>query len=125
MSRQAGLDCSGDFKAAPDIRQSGPAAGGGYVLRTGPKVKVEGTAGLLSARGLPWRASQSDIAGAAPAGGQKARPAPSLSGLNSRRLQQCPNDSTVAVRKRRGPSETECQFGMTGLNWDSNFKRTA
>lgn len=40
----SGLDCSGDFKAAPDIRQSGPAAGGGYVLRTGPKVKVSGTA---------------------------------------------------------------------------------
>src|SRR5450759_5016945 len=38
----SGLDCSGDFKAAPDIRQSGPAAGGGYVLRAGPKVKVEG-----------------------------------------------------------------------------------
>jgi hypothetical protein len=39
----SGLDCSGDFKAAPDIRQSGPAAGGGYVLRAGPKVKVAGT----------------------------------------------------------------------------------
>jgi hypothetical protein len=39
----SGLDCSGDFKAAPDIRQSGPAAGGGYVLRAGPKVKVVGT----------------------------------------------------------------------------------
>src|ERR1700674_3334433 len=38
----SGLDCSGDFKAAPDIRQSGPAAGGGYVLRAGPKVKVGG-----------------------------------------------------------------------------------
>jgi hypothetical protein len=38
----SGLDCSGDFKAAPDIRISGPAAGGGYVLRTGPKVKVSG-----------------------------------------------------------------------------------
>jgi hypothetical protein len=39
MSRQAGSIVSGDFKAAPDIRQSGPAAGGGYVLRVGPKVK--------------------------------------------------------------------------------------
>jgi hypothetical protein len=38
----SGLDCSGDFKAAPDIRQNGPAAGGGYVLRTRPKVKVSG-----------------------------------------------------------------------------------
>jgi hypothetical protein len=46
MSRQAGLDCSGEFKAAPDIRQNGPAAGGGYVLRAGQKVKVAGTAGL-------------------------------------------------------------------------------
>src|SRR3981081_4317055 len=40
----SGLDCSGDFKAAPDIRTSGPAAGGGYVLRAGPKVKVAGIA---------------------------------------------------------------------------------
>jgi hypothetical protein len=30
----------GDFKAAPDIRQNGPAAGAGYVLRGTPKVKV-------------------------------------------------------------------------------------
>jgi hypothetical protein len=37
----SGLDCSGKFKAAPDIRQSGPAAGGGYVLRAGLKVKVQ------------------------------------------------------------------------------------
>jgi len=29
----------GEFKAAPDIRQNGPAAGGGYVLPAGPKVK--------------------------------------------------------------------------------------
>jgi hypothetical protein len=36
----SGLGCSGDFNAAPDIRQSGPAAGGGYVLRPGSKVKV-------------------------------------------------------------------------------------
>jgi hypothetical protein len=35
-----GLDCSGDFKAAPDIRQNGPTAGGGYVLRKAPKVKM-------------------------------------------------------------------------------------
>jgi hypothetical protein len=34
------LDCSGEFKAAPDIRQSGPAAGGGYVLRKDQKVKA-------------------------------------------------------------------------------------
>src|SRR5882724_6074132 len=39
----SGLDCSGEIKAAPDIRQSGPAAGGGYVLRRAPKVKVPGT----------------------------------------------------------------------------------
>src|SRR5450756_358978 len=36
----SGLDCSGDFKAAPDIRQNGPAASSSYVLRAGPKVKV-------------------------------------------------------------------------------------
>src|SRR5882724_10040139 len=36
----SGLDCSGDFKAAPDIRLSGPAAGGGYLLPDGAKVKV-------------------------------------------------------------------------------------
>jgi hypothetical protein len=30
----------GDFKAAPDIRQSGPAAGGRYVLRIYRKVKM-------------------------------------------------------------------------------------
>jgi hypothetical protein len=41
----SGLDCSGEFKAAPDIRQSGPAAGGGYVLREGPKVKVSACRG--------------------------------------------------------------------------------
>ncbi len=40
MSRQAGSVFSGDFRAAPDIRQSGPAAGGACVLRTGEKVKV-------------------------------------------------------------------------------------
>jgi hypothetical protein len=45
MSRQAGSIVSGDFKAAPDIRQNGPATGGWYVLRTGPKVKVWGTEG--------------------------------------------------------------------------------
>jgi hypothetical protein len=38
----SGLGCSGDFKAAPDIRQSGPAAGGGYVLRIRRKVKMRG-----------------------------------------------------------------------------------
>jgi hypothetical protein len=43
MSRQAGSIVRGDFKAAPDIRQSGPAAGGGYVLRVRLKVKVPGT----------------------------------------------------------------------------------
>jgi hypothetical protein len=36
----------GDFKAAPDIRACGPAAGGGYVLRAGAKVKVAGTGRL-------------------------------------------------------------------------------
>ena len=40
MSRQAGSIVRGEFKAAPDIRLSGPAAGGGYVLREQPKVKV-------------------------------------------------------------------------------------
>jgi hypothetical protein len=30
----------GDFKAAPDIRHNGPAAGGGYVLRVRAKVKA-------------------------------------------------------------------------------------
>src|ERR1700680_496214 len=42
----SGLDCSGDFKAAPEIRLSGPAAGGGYVLRAGPKVKAGGNRSL-------------------------------------------------------------------------------
>jgi hypothetical protein len=36
----SGLDFRGIFKAAPDIRINGPAAGGGYVLRNRPKVKV-------------------------------------------------------------------------------------
>jgi hypothetical protein len=40
MSRQAGSIVSGEFKAAPDIRQSGPTAGGGCVLRARPKVKA-------------------------------------------------------------------------------------
>jgi hypothetical protein len=40
MSRQAGSIVRG--KAAPEIRQSGPAAGGGYVLRRGLKVKARG-----------------------------------------------------------------------------------
>src|ERR1700722_6328506 len=39
----SGLDCSGEFKAAPDIRQSGPTAGGGYLLRTPPKARAPGT----------------------------------------------------------------------------------
>jgi hypothetical protein len=52
----SGLDCSGDFKAAPDIRQSGPAAGGGYVLRAGPKVKVRGT-GVSVAGGFRIRSN--------------------------------------------------------------------
>jgi hypothetical protein len=38
----SGLDCSGEFKAAPDIRLSGPAAGGRYVLWARPKVKFPG-----------------------------------------------------------------------------------
>src|SRR5882724_2312190 len=38
----SGLDCSGEFKAAPDIRLSGPAAGGGYLLPVEEKVKVQG-----------------------------------------------------------------------------------
>src|SRR4030088_3168353 len=40
MSRQAGSIVRGNLKAAPDIRPSGPAAGGGYVLPVGQKVKV-------------------------------------------------------------------------------------
>jgi hypothetical protein len=40
--RQAGSIVRGNFKAAPDIRLSGPAAGGGYVLRAGQKVKICG-----------------------------------------------------------------------------------
>jgi hypothetical protein len=38
----SGLDFREIFKAAPDIRINGPAAGGGYVLRTASKVKVAG-----------------------------------------------------------------------------------
>jgi|SRR5216683_7532736 len=45
MSRQAGSIVRGNLKAAPDIRQSGPAAGGGYVLPVGQKVKVGRTEG--------------------------------------------------------------------------------
>src|SRR5450756_2548228 len=66
----SGLDCSGDFKAAPDIRQNGPAAGGGYVLRTGPKVKMRGIARRTSRnpirqnQGLS-RKDRSGLAGAA------------------------------------------------------------
>src|SRR5258705_2551292 len=44
MSRQAGSIVRGKFKAAPDIRQSGPAAGAWYVLRGTPKVKIAGGA---------------------------------------------------------------------------------
>jgi hypothetical protein len=33
---------SGEFKAAPDIRKNGPAAGGGYVPPAVPKVKERG-----------------------------------------------------------------------------------
>src|ERR1700743_3104577 len=40
----SGLDDQGVFEAAPDIRQNGPTAGGGYVLRTDRKVKVRGNA---------------------------------------------------------------------------------
>jgi hypothetical protein len=38
--RQAGSIVRGNSKAAPDIRQSGPAAGSGYVLRGRHKVKA-------------------------------------------------------------------------------------
>jgi hypothetical protein len=45
----SGLDCFRDFKAAPEIRSCGPTAGGGYVLRTRPKVKAGGNRdGLLT-----------------------------------------------------------------------------
>src|SRR5947209_9770159 len=40
LSRQAGSIVRGIFKAAPDIRQNGPTAGAGYVLRGTPKVKT-------------------------------------------------------------------------------------
>src|ERR1700680_412328 len=51
----SGLDCSGEFKAAPDIRQNGPTASGGYVLRARIKVKVPGTEGRGSVRsGRNW-----------------------------------------------------------------------
>src|ERR1700712_1334337 len=42
MSRAAGSIVRGNFKAAPDIRFNGPAAGGGYLLPVGQKVKVRG-----------------------------------------------------------------------------------
>jgi hypothetical protein len=58
MSRQAGSIVRGDFKAAPDIRLSGPAAGGGYVLRVGVKVKVAGERVSGSPRMRPNRISQ-------------------------------------------------------------------
>jgi len=40
----------GEFKAAPDIRINGPAAGGGYLLPVGQKVKVAG-----GCQGVPGR----------------------------------------------------------------------
>jgi hypothetical protein len=49
MSRRARF--FGDFKAAPDIRQSGPAASVAYLLCCRPKVKVAaapGPDGLVS-----------------------------------------------------------------------------
>jgi len=50
-----GLDCSGDFKAAPDIRIStGRQQVAGYVLREGQKVKVRGT-------GAIWPEAKSDV----------------------------------------------------------------
>src|SRR3982074_3426914 len=42
MSRTAGSIVRGNFKAAPDIRLNGPAAGGGDLLPVGEKVKVPG-----------------------------------------------------------------------------------
>src|SRR3979411_730113 len=60
----SGLDCSGEFKAAPDIRQSGPAAGGGYVLRAGPKVKVAGRRGAEPFEGAETESVEiEDLAG--------------------------------------------------------------
>src|SRR4029077_3746806 len=52
----SGLDCSGEIKAAPDIRISGPAAGRGYVLRKAPKVKVRPSLKDAPRRGTPRRA---------------------------------------------------------------------
>jgi hypothetical protein len=48
----------GDFKAAPDIRQSGPAAGGRYVLRIYRKVKMREKLAFLQ----PAAASKACIA---------------------------------------------------------------
>src|SRR5215210_3033257 len=63
MSRQAG-SIVWEFKAAPDIRQSGPAAGGGYVLRAALKVKTPEPAvqprGLVEWAGRSGRARTCD-----------------------------------------------------------------
>jgi hypothetical protein len=69
----SGLDCSGDFKAAPDIRQSGPAAGGGYVLRTGVKVKVRGNLKIKASIGTGGFRESYEA--------QKPRTMPGLSGI--------------------------------------------
>jgi hypothetical protein len=42
MSRKTGLDCSGISKPRRISAINGPTAGGGYVLRKGPKVKAAG-----------------------------------------------------------------------------------
>jgi hypothetical protein len=41
----SGLDCSGGFQSRAGYPSNGPAAGGGYVLRARPKVKIPGTIG--------------------------------------------------------------------------------
>jgi hypothetical protein len=69
MSRPAGSIVRGFFKAAPDIRQNGPAAGAGYVLRTRLKVKAGGNRAGPMVRSrracLDWSKSTVRLAGVA------------------------------------------------------------
>ena len=55
----SGLDFRGIFKGAPDIRINGPAAGGGYVLRPGRKVKVAGKGWAPGDKPTPVESSSS------------------------------------------------------------------
>jgi hypothetical protein len=81
---------SGDFKAAPDIRQNGPTAGSGYVLRSAGKVKVRN-----------WRSSRNTGIGF------RRNPA-SIEGLNAhgalidrRRRSLAANFRRVAANRRQ------------------------